>query len=122
MRIQLLVMKPDMEELCKLFSLNIFLENMVIFHRHMLFKLTYNGFIMVILFYFTFTAVPAAYGGSQARGQTGASTASLRHSHSNTRSELHLRPTRQLWQGWILNPWSEARDLTHILMETTLGL
>ena len=38
----------------------------------------------------------AAYGGSQARGLTGAVTASLHLSHSNARSELLLRPTPQL--------------------------
>ena len=26
-----------------------------------------------------------------------------------------------LWQSWILNPLSKARDCTHILMETALG-
>ena len=41
-------------------------------------------------------ATPAAYGGSQARCQIGAVTTGLRHSHSNTRSELCLRPTPQL--------------------------
>ena len=55
-------------------------------------------FIMVVcFFYFSFIlffclsrAVPAAYGGSQARGLIGAVAASLRQSHSNTRSEPHL--------------------------------
>ena len=37
-----------------------------------------------------------AYGGSQARGLIGATPATLRHSHSNARSELHLRPIPQL--------------------------
>ena len=32
----------------------------------------------------------------QARGQIGAAVADLRHSHSNTRSNLHLQPTPQL--------------------------
>ena len=43
-------------------------------------------------------AVPAAYGGSQARGLIGATAAGLHHSHShsNARSELFLRPTPQL--------------------------
>ena len=41
-------------------------------------------------------AVPAAYGGSQARGRIGATAASLHHSHGNAGSELHLRPTPQL--------------------------
>ena len=35
-------------------------------------------------------AVPAAYGISQAKGRMGAAAAGLRHSHSNTGSELHL--------------------------------
>ena len=41
-------------------------------------------------------AAPTACGGSQARGQIGAVTASLRHSHSNVRSKLCLQPTPQL--------------------------
>jgi len=40
--------------------------------------------------------VPAAYGGSQARGLIGAVVSGLRQSHSNTGTELHLRPTPQL--------------------------
>ena len=38
----------------------------------------------------------AAYGGSQAKGLIGSVAAGLHHSHSNARSELHLRPTPQL--------------------------
>ena len=34
--------------------------------------------------------------GSQARGPIGAAAAGLHHSHSNTRSKPHLRPTPQL--------------------------
>ena len=47
-------------------------------------------------FFNLFKAIPVAYGGSQARGGMGATAASLRHSHSHARSELHLRPTPQL--------------------------
>ena len=43
-----------------------------------------------------FKAAPTAYGGSQARGQIGATAAGLCHSHSNTGSEQHLQPTPQL--------------------------
>ena len=39
---------------------------------------------------------PTAYGGSQARGQTGAGAAGLHHSHSNTGHEQSLRPAPQL--------------------------
>ena len=51
------------------------------------------------LFFFFFCLLRAplvAYGGSQARGQIRAVAASLHHSHSNTRSKPHLRPTPQL--------------------------
>ena len=42
-------------------------------------------------FLFLFTAVPTAYGSSQANGRIGAVAAGLRHSHSNTRSEPCLQ-------------------------------
>ena len=45
---------------------------------------------------FCFRAAPAAYEGSQAREPIGAAAASLHHSHSNARSQLHMRPTPQL--------------------------
>ena len=37
-----------------------------------------------------------AYGSSEARDLIRATAASLRHSHSNARSDLSLRPTPQL--------------------------
>ena len=43
-----------------------------------------------------------AYGGSQARGQSGAVAAGLYHSSR---------------QRWILNPLSKARDRTCVLMD-----
>ena len=43
-----------------------------------------------------FRAVPMAYRSTQARGRYGAAAAGLHHSHSNTGSESHLRPTPQL--------------------------
>ena len=59
-----------------------------------------------------------AYGGSQARGQIGTTAACLLHSHSNARSDCVCDLHRSSWQGWILNPLSEARDPTHIFMDT----
>ena len=54
----------------------------------------YILFKYFILFYsillLLFRATTEAYGSSQARGQIGATAASLCHSHSNTGSELHL--------------------------------
>ena len=50
-----------------------------------------------VLFCFClFRAAPAAYGGSQARNQIGATAAGLHHSHSNVGSEPRLQPTPQL--------------------------
>jgi len=57
-------------------------------------------FLSFFFFFFVFLlflwAAPAAYGGTQARGQIGAVAASLRQSHSNARSEPRLQPTPQL--------------------------
>ena len=65
-----------------------------------------------------FRTAPMAFGISQARGQIGATAASLNHSHSNMGSEPHLQPTPQLMarpgpsteqdQGW-----------TWVLMDTS---
>ena len=50
-----------------------------------------------------FRAAPSAYGSSQAKGRIRATAANVHHSS---------------WQHQILNPKSEARDGTHILMDT----
>ena len=50
-----------------------------------------NEFLFVCLCFAFFRAEPEAYGSFQARGQIGATAASLYHSHSNTGSEPHLR-------------------------------
>jgi len=61
-----------------------------------------NGFLyflIIIIFFWLFVfsgAAPAAYGGSQARGQIGAVGATPRQSHSNARSKQSLQPTPQL--------------------------
>ena len=51
-------------------------------------------------------------------GQIRATAAGLHHRHSNTGSELHLRPTPQLTATPDPYPLNEARDQTHILMDT----
>ena len=83
--------------------------------------LTYrhNTDYILFLLLFLFTAVPAAHGRCQPRGQIGAEAASLHHNYSNTGSELHLQPMLQPWQHQILSPLREARDQTQILTETT---
>ena len=60
-----------------------------------------GGFFFLSFFFFFFfclffRAAPAAYGGSQDRSWIGAVGTGLHHSHSNTRSKLHLRTTLQL--------------------------
>ena len=56
-------------------------------------------------FFCLFRAAPAVYGGSQARGLTGAAATHLHHSHSNVGSKPHLQPTPQLM--------ANAGSLTH---------
>ena len=68
--------------------------------------------------FFFFKGHRVSYGSSQAMGRIRATTASLRHSHSNAGSMSHLRPTHSSWQRQILNPLSEARDWTRIPMDT----
>ena len=62
-----------------------------------------------------FRAKPAAYEGSQTRGWIRATAAGLHHSHSNAPSYVcNLHHNSQ--QHQTLNPLSEARDRTHVLM------
>ena len=53
-------------------------------------KSKHHNLSLFFLLFCLFRAAPMAYGGSQARGPIGAAAASLRHSHSNARSELRL--------------------------------
>ena len=53
-------------------------------------------FFVVVVVVAISWAAPAAYGGSQARGQIGAVATGLRQSHSNAGSEPRLQPTPQL--------------------------
>ena len=69
------------------------------------------------LFFFFLGPHPEAYGGSQAKGQIGATAAGLHHSH---RPQQHqIRATSAAYssrQRRILNPLSEATARTHNLM------
>ena len=62
-----------------------------------------------------------AYGSSQARGQIRVAAATLRHSHSNARSELHLQPASQLKATSDPYSLSEEGDQTQLLMDTRSG-
>ena len=50
-------------------------------------------FIYLFIYLGLSRAACAAYGGSQAKGRSRATAASLRHSHSNMESEPRLQPT-----------------------------
>ena len=66
--------------------------------------------------FFLFRAAPTAYGSSQARSQIGATAAS----HSNAKIQaMSTNYTTAHGNGQIRNPRSEARDQTHILMDTS---
>ena len=65
-------------------------------------------FVFVFLSFSLFRAIPAAYGSSLARGWVGAATTGLWHICNLCCSSR---------QHWILNPLSEARDWTHVLMD-----
>ena len=69
---------------------------MTVTHWDALVWIIFFFIIIIYLFICSFRATPAAYGGSQPRGQIGAAAAGLHHSHSNAEFEPHLRPTPQL--------------------------
>ena len=73
------------------------------------------GISIFFSFFFLGTAAPAANRSSQA-GVKSAAAAGLCHSHSNMGSELLLLPKLQ---HQILNPLSEAKDLTINLIDTS---
>ena len=60
-----------------------------------LLQILYQNYSFFWLFAFS-RAAPTAHGGSQATGRIGATAAGPRHSHSNSGSKPHLRPTPQL--------------------------
>ena len=61
----------------------------------------------------------AAYECFQARGPMGTAAAVPYHGHSNMGFKPRLWPTPQLTATLILNPLSEARDQTFVLMDTS---
>ena len=80
----------------------------------------FSSFIYLFTNFCLFRATPAAYGGSQAKGQIRAIAAGLHYNHCNARPELTSgdlhHSSRQLR---ILNPLSEAGDQTCVLMDAS---
>ena len=72
-----------------------------------------------LFFFFLFRAAPSTFGSSQARGRIGAAAAGLHHSRCNVGSKPRLQPTPQLRATQVLNPLSEARDGTQVLVNSS---
>ena len=70
------------------------------------------------IFFFFLRASHAAYGSYQARGRIGAVAASQYYSHSNVGYKA-WDPYCSSQPCWILNPLSEARDRTCVLLDTS---
>ena len=72
-------------------------------------RLNRVGFFF-FLFFLAFRVTPSTYGGSQARGRNGAVAAAYARATAmlDLSRIFDLHPS--LWQCWILNPLSEARD------------
>ena len=76
---------------------------------------------MVYLFIYLFCFLgphPRHIGSSQAWSQNRAAAAGLCYSHCSAGSEPRLQPTPQLIATLDPQPTSEARDQTHLLMDT----
>ena len=73
------------------------------------------GFFVFLIF----RAAPTAYGTSQARGPIRATAAGLTTATATPDPSHVFDLHHSSWQHWILNPLSEARDQTYILMDTS---
>ena len=85
------------------------------------FLFVFGFFCLFVCLFLYFRAAPVAYGSSQARDWSGAAVAG----HSNVRSATTMPDLSLLicdlhhssWQYCILNPHSEARESTLLLMD-----
>jgi len=77
-------------------SVYILYDWVILLYRRNWYKIVNQLTLIKKIFFLLFRAVPAAHGGSQARGQIRATAANLHHSYSNTVSEPPLRTTPQL--------------------------
>jgi len=72
--------------------------------------------ISLLIYFFIFTAVPAAYGSSQTTDRIKAAAAGLNHSHTNTECLTNwarpgIKPAPSQTLCWVLNPLSRDRNL-----------
>ena len=80
-------------------------DYIIFFHR----KKKVRNYFFFFFFFCLFGSAPAAYGGSQTRGQIIAAAASLCHRAPFRSHVCNLHHSSQ--QGGIFNPRDEARDL-----------
>ena len=78
--------------------------------------ISFEAEFLLFFLFLLFRAAPTVYGDSQARGQIGATAASL-PTATATQDPSHIYDLHHnSWQCQVLNPLSEARDRTHNLM------
>ena len=89
---------------------------------NILYDISKLGLANVLFRFFFFrlfrVTIPVAYGGSPARSSIRTVAASLCHSHCNPGFEPLLCLHHNSRQCWILNPLSNVRDWTCVLMDT----
>ena len=87
--------------------------------RKLLVSVDFKSFFKADFLILLFRATPTACGGSQARGQIGPTAASLYTATAKWDPSHNHDLYQSSWQHWILNPLSEARDQTRVLMDTS---
>ena len=88
-------------------------------HEKMGFNMhSWQTFYQSVIFFF-FRTAPVAHGGSQARGRIGAGAAAASHSTATPDLSCIYDLHHSSQQCQILNPLSEARDQTWVLMDTS---
>ena len=70
------------------------------------------------IFFFLFITSPAAYGGFQAKDRIEAAAAAYTTGMATPDPSRTCDLQYRLWKCWILNPLSQARDWTCIIMDT----
>ena len=103
----------------------LFIQDFGYFYIKCAFFFSFFLFLFFFFFFFLFLLfrpTPMAYGSSQTRGWIGVVATSLHHvhhSHINSGSEWVCDLHYSSRQCQIPDPLSEARDRTHILMDTS---
>ena len=84
------------------------------------FRIHFNLLLLIFLFFSLYDHTSSIWK-LPSWGQIRAAAVSLCHSHSNADLSCTCNLCHSLWQCCLFNPPSEARDRTHILMNTMSG-